>query len=110
MDKEALLAPRGGREIVELSIGNVVVRGLTRGEVMRLRKATDSLETLDGPRALVIERGMLAMAMVDPGLSEDEAKMWQENSPAGEIDTVMAVIQRLSGMEDGAKRAAYKSV
>jgi hypothetical protein len=110
VDKEALFKSRLNEEEVEVpGVGVVRVRGLSRVEVISVRKATDS-EHIDGPRTLVIERKMLAAALVDPQLTEAEVKRWQEASAAGEMEPVIAAVQRLSGMEDGAAKAAYKSV
>jgi hypothetical protein len=105
--KEALLARRiDGTEDVEVpGVGTVTIRGLSRAEVMMVRKATDSAGTLDGPRALVIERKMLAAALVDPALTEAEVGQWQASSAAGEMDVVVDAVQRLSGMTEGADKS-----
>lgn len=101
MDKELLFKPRLAEEDVEIpGVGTVRVRALSRGEVLRAQGAKG---------VAAIERAMLATGMVDPALTEDEAKQWQESSPAGELEPVTRVIQRLSGMEAGADKAAAKS-
>lgn len=117
MDKEKLLAPRADtpsgmpEDDVEIpGVGTVRVRGLSRAEVLLLRKATDNAESIDGPRALVLERKTIAMAMVDPALTEGEVRRWQEISDAGELEPVTAAIRELSGMGERADKAAYKSV
>lgn len=91
-------------------IGTVRVRGLKRGEVIAQRKATDNAESIDGPRTLVLERKMLAMALVKPEMTEAEVREWQEVSGAGEMDPVMRKVQELSNMDEGASKEAYKSV
>lgn len=109
MDKDLLLKPRIAEEDVEIpGVGAVRVRALTRAEVMSMRKSVAD-EDPDGPRALAIERKMLAQAMVDPAMSEDDVAAWQSASPAGELDRVVAAVQRMSGMDDGAAKGAYKS-
>ncbi len=110
MDKELLFKPRLNEADVEIpDVGTVRVRGLSRAEVLLVRKATDN-EHVDGPRALVLERKMLAAAMVDPPLTEAEVGRWQEASAAGELGPVVQKVQELSGMADDAPKEAYKSV
>lgn len=107
MDKELLFKSRLNEADVEVpGVGTVRVRGLSRGEVIVMRKATDSAETLDGPRQLVIERKMIASAIVDPVLTEAEVKRWQDASPAGELDPVTNKISELSGLDDDAAKKA----
>lgn len=91
IDKEALLSRRElTTEDVELPAGTVQVRGLTRAEALRVtgRKLEES----------EAERVLLAMALVDPVLTEDEVRTWQRNAPAGELQPVVVAIQRLSGL------------
>lgn len=110
IDKEALLKDRLNEAEVEVpGIGTVRVRGLSRGEVISMQKATDNEHTLDGPRVLVIERKMIALGMIEPQLTEDEVKQWQKAAPANEIDPVMAKISELSGLDKGAGKAAMRS-
>ena len=111
MDKELLFKPRLPEADVEIAgVGTVRVRGLTRDEVMVVRKATDTAENMDGPRALVLERKMLAAAMVEPTLSEAEVGRWQKAAPAGELEPVVLKVQELSGMLDDAPKEAVKSL
>lgn len=110
MDKELLLKPRLQEDDVEIpGVGTVRVRALTRDEVIRVRKASDE-QGLDGPRVLILERKMLALALVDPELTEAEIGKWQRNAGAGEIDKVSRKVQEISGMLEDAGKAAYKSV
>jgi len=110
VDKESLLKPRLGEATVDIpGVGTVRVRALTRGEVMVVRKATDT-EQMDGPRALVLERKLLAKAMVDPPLTEDEVGRWQEVSAAGELEPVVAAVQELSGLVEGAPKSGVPGV
>ncbi len=111
MDKETLFRPRLPEDDVELpGVGTVRVRGLNRDEVLSVRKATDDANRLDGPRALVLERKMLAAAMIDPTLTEAEVGKWQKAAPAGELEPVTLRVQELSAMVGGAAKEAYKSV
>lgn len=106
MDKELLFKARLAEEDVELpGVGTIRVRALSRAEVISVRKATD--DNPDGPRVLTLERKMLAAAMVDPVLTEDEVRRWQDASAAGELQPVTEAIQRLSGLGERPDKAAY---
>lgn len=111
MDKAQLLAPRSSTDSgmpedrVEVAgVGEITVRGLTRYEVMLMRKATDS-ENIEGSRALVLEQKLLSMAMVEPAMSEEDVKQWQKISLAGELQPVVQRVQELSGMTDDATKS-----
>lgn len=109
MDKALLFKSRLNEADVEIpDVGTVRVRGLSRAEVMLVRKATDT-EHMDGSRALVLERKMLAAAMVDPVLTESEVGQWQQASAAGELEPVVRKVQELSGMLDDAPKEAVKT-
>lgn len=98
MDKAALFKERLPEAEVDLpGVGTVRVRGLTRAEVLHVRKATDS-ENMDGDRALVLERKLLTKAMVDPVLTEAEVGKWQETATPGELEPVIEKVQILSGL------------
>lgn len=105
MNKAALLSGATPTEPVELpGIGTITVRGMTRGELATAGKGNDPDLT---------ERRVLAMCLVDPQLTEEEAGQWQNTAPAGLILDVVAVINRLSGLAGRAERAekeAYKSL
>jgi hypothetical protein len=96
LDKAALLAERGiGGEEVEIpGFGTIRVRGLTREEVLALQKVKGD------PDAAELERRTLALCLVEPKLTEEEVGQWQKVSPAGELEIVSEVIQRLSGLGD----------
>jgi hypothetical protein len=109
VDKDLLLKPRLAEADVEIpGLGTVRVRALSRAEVLLVRKATDNAEGIDGPRALVLERKMLATAMVDPVLTEAEVGQWQQASAAGELEPVTRRIQELSGMLETSAKEAVK--
>lgn len=112
MDKSKLLAARTGTEsgmpeadVDVPGLGTVRVRGLSRFEVMVMKKSTDT-ENIEGTRALVIEQKLLSMAMLDPVLTEDEVKTWQKTAPPGELDAVSLKVQELSGLLDAPKSEA----
>lgn len=111
MDKELLFKPRLAEEDVNIpGVGTVRVRALSRAEVLMVRKATDLAGDVDGPRALVLERKMLAAAMVEPALTESEVGRWQQASAAGELEPVTEAIQRLSGMLPNSAKEAYREL
>lgn len=107
MDKQKLLGtPRLTERDVEIAgIGTVRIRGLTRGEVQRLHEGQPA-----DPDPAVIERKLIAIGMVDPHLTEDEVKRWQEVSPFAEIQPVVEAISAASGMAADSAKETYKSV
>jgi hypothetical protein len=60
--------------------------------------------------AAEMERKLLAVAMVDPRLTEDEVAQWQTNSPAGELQPVADTIARISGMEKNYAKGGSETV
>lgn len=99
--KEALAAPRLEEDTVTLPVGAVRVRALSRAEALRL-KGRDYAED-------EFERVLLAAAMVEPKLTEDDVRAWQEASPAGELEPVTTAVLRLSGMAKAAAKEAMTS-
>lgn len=109
-DKELLFKstlPEGEVEIP--GKGAVRVRGLTRGEVMRLRSQVKSIADAI-KRTAELEAKTLAKAMVDPELTEAEVRQWQDASPAGEIEPVVQKVQELSGLVDGVDKETYEEM
>lgn len=103
IDRESLLKKRGEEATVDIpGVGEVRVRALTRGEALSFKGVAEDVRKL--------EQHILALAMVDPEMSEDDVRIWQECSPAGEAQIVFDVVLKLSGMEQHADKAAYKSV
>ena len=103
IDKSALLARRLGEGDHEIQgVGTVRIRGLSRAELLEL-------QALDGG-ALVTDRRMVSLALVDPALTEDEVKAWQENSHAGEIEQLTLAIAELSGIGVGAPKSGVPGV
>lgn len=86
-------------EFETLTGRKVLLRGLSRTDVLRLRK-------LDGDSdAHTLVKGVTA-----PALTLEQAKTWMDNSPAGETDEVAGRILALSGLGPDAGKDAYKSV
>jgi hypothetical protein len=100
MDKNKLIKDRISSNTAEVEIpgvGKVVVRGLSRYELLLSGKNTEDVT--------VIERRTLATALVDPRMSEADVEQWQKNSPASEIGPVTKAIQALSGLGEGAAKS-----
>lgn len=102
MDLEKLLAPAAdtatGLPEDDVPIpgkGTVRVRGLSRTEVMQAQTIAD---------ALARERRMVALGMVDPPMTEEQAGQWQQ-APAGEMEPVTDRIAELSGMRPDASKS-----
>lgn len=100
VDKRAALLGQGAvaqREVDLPDLGfSVTVRGLTRAEALRV---------VGKPMAAdESERKLLAMAMVDPVMTEDDVRQWQRKAPAGQIQPIELAIRELSGLVDGAVR------
>ena len=98
--KARLLKPRVPEGTVDLEIGTVRVRGLSRGEVFMTQQAK-------GVEAS--ERKIVAIGMVDPEMTEDEVRQWQRSSPAGEMEAVVDKISELSGLNKSAEKRAMAS-
>jgi hypothetical protein len=102
MDKSKLTSKR--LETVEVPIDetdSVTIRPLTRQEAFHVVNKEMAID--------VAERYVLSRAMVDPEMSEADVKAWQDGSPAGEIQRVFEKVVEISGMSEGAAKAAYKS-
>src|SRR5690242_13803211 len=104
MDKSALFKARFPEADVEIGIGKVRVRGLSRAEVMKIAKAADA-KGVDGDRGLALEQKMLFMAMVEPELTEAEVAEWYEMATVGELEPVIEKVQELSGMLQGQSKS-----
>ena len=102
MDKETFLKPRLPEADVELpGVGTIRVRGLSRQEALSLQPlATDTP---------AMERAIVGLGLVDPALTSAEVDEWYAAAPAGEIAPIVSAIHELSGLKEGAAKAAYKS-
>jgi hypothetical protein len=116
VDKELLFKPPetvATEDVVAISDGEVLVRGLSRDEQLKAVKQDDV--TADGmprfERTAIIEARVVAAGMVDPAMTEAEVRQWQRvPGRAADVDAVSTRIQRLSGMVPQAAKEAYKSV
>lgn len=100
ISKEDLLRQAVGQHTFTIDgVGEVRYRGLTRGEAVALQgKKMD---------AAAMDRRLLALAVVEPKLTEDE---WQEVSdavPAGLLEPLSQAIAEASGMRQVDAKEAY---
>lgn len=101
VDKVRLLKSRLPEAEVEIpGVGTVRVRGLARAEVLDVRDL----------RGAEFERRLIAIALVDPELTDDEAYEWQQAAVVGEFEPVVAKVMELSGLATGAGKEAYKEL
>lgn len=106
--KAQLLSRRIDEDDVEIpGVGAVRVRGLSRGEVFALRKAKEAGRLKDDA---AWDRRLVSLAMVNPAMTEDEVGVWQDSSPAGELEDVTKKIQELSAMAEGADKSSVEDV
>ncbi|MFJ8685056.1 hypothetical protein [Micromonospora wenchangensis] len=102
--KQRLLTPHLDEAAVEVAgLGTVTVRALNRWELLAAGKT-------EKQGVAAMERAILAFAMVDPTMTEDEVGQWQKAAPPGEIQPVLARVNELSGIGQSAAKEAYKSV
>jgi len=87
-------------EDFELPSGEVVrIRGLSAYEVMLSKKKSGD--------DLAINAFMLSCAL---GITESEAEHWMKTHVAGDFVALVDRIQEISGLSEGAVKAASKSV
>ncbi len=104
VDKDALFAARLPQEEVEIpGVGTVLVRGLSRAELLLAGKHSEA-------GALVMERHMLHYAMVEPAVSVGDVERWQRAAPAGELQPLVDKVNRLSGIGKDIQKEAIKSL
>lgn len=103
VDKAALFTRRLTEEDIELpGVGTIRVRALSRAEALQV---TDKKMPVE-----LMEQKLLSMAMVDPVMSEQDVRAWQEAAGAGELEPVTEVIQRLSGLRKEAAKSGVQGV
>lgn len=91
--KAALLAQTNSetRDVLLPAFGfSVTVRGLTRSEALRVAGKPMAADES--------ERKLLALAMVDPVMTEEDVRRWQKVAPAGQLQPVELAVRELSGL------------
>lgn len=103
VSKEDLLKQRFG--VTDYSIpgvGHIQVRCLTHGEALQVAGVEQDRREL--------EAKVLSWAMIEPKLTEAEALVWIDNSPAGELTDLVKFVQQLSGLAEGAAKSGVPGV
>lgn len=97
LTREEILNRKVGRRTVELpGGGEVVIRGLSHGEVVAGQKYDDNN---------MITVHMIATALVDPAMSFDDVLAWSQEGSAGDLTVVSEAIQELSALKEGAGKS-----
>lgn len=97
--------PEEEYEMPRLGI-SLTLRALTHDEALALEEYGKK----DDVTNAMYEQRMLSLALVWPKMTGGQVKAWQKASAAGEINGVVKVVMRLSGMGPEEAKAAYKSV
>lgn len=108
LDKGALTTQSLPEDDVDLGRGKVRVRGMSRGETLRLQKEKEigAIKDVAG-----WERRMVSMCLLEPTMTEIEVGEWQEADPAGgDLQSVTDKISELSGMSEGADKSGVPGV
>lgn len=95
--KQALMTPHIKAEEVPVEgVGTVLVRGLSRWEMVEVQKLEDNRQKQD---TLAVHYGM-----VDPEMDEHEVMAWRKAGAVMEIEAIARKINELSGIgKDAAK-------
>ncbi len=100
ISKADLLKARVGERVHEIEgVGQVKYRGLTRGEAVGLQGRKMSAAEMD--------RKLLAVAVLDPKLTEAEWAEVADAVPAGLLESLSQAIAEASGMRVEDAKAAY---
>lgn len=103
VDKARLMSGdrRPGREWVTVpGVGDVLVRGLTRSEVLLVQELDVQWRR---------ECRSLHYALVDPRMTETEVERWMRTAPSGEFNAVAQRVLELSGMAETSAKEETKS-
>ncbi len=100
---DALLNRKANTRDVELPDAGITVkvRGLTRAEALKVQGVE-----MDVAESEVI---LVARAMVEPAMTEDQVRAWQNVSPAGELELITTAVLELSGMTSSAPKETMQS-
>ena len=100
LPEETYTVSRQGSEVA------LQIRGLTHDEALALQEYSKK----DDVTNAMYEQRMLTQAVLWPKMTGGQIKAWQKSSAAGEINDVVKIVMRLSGMEEDSAKNAYKSV
>jgi hypothetical protein len=103
---ETLLAVGVPEDVAEIKgVGMVKVRGLTRAELHLLTKKDGG-----NPKAETSDLFYFTHGLVEPRVTEAQARAIFESMGFGALQPVIAKISELSGVSKDDQKAAYKSV
>jgi hypothetical protein len=103
LTREEILNRKVGRRTVTLpGGGEVVIRGLSHGEV----SAGQEQHEVDVNARTCF---YIATALVDPVLSFDDVLTWSQDGNAGDLTTISEAIQELSALTEGAGKSRNPS-
>lgn len=108
LDKSQLTSQSLPEDDVQLALGKVRVRGMSRGETLRLQAAKESgsLKT-----QAAWECRMVSWCLLAPTMTEIEVGEWQEADLAGgDLEAVTDKISELSGVAEGADKSGVPGV
>lgn len=100
LPEETYTITRNGQEV------ELIVRGLSHDEALQMEEYGKKKDVTNA----MYEQRMLGLALVWPKMTHGQVKAWQKSSAAGEINRVMKIVSRLSGMDEDSAKNAYKSV
>jgi hypothetical protein len=101
IDKDRLLKPRLAEQDYDIpDVGTVRIRLLSWDECAEITRWTEK-----GREARDVYRRALALALVDPPLSEDEVDEWLRAAPGGEIENLARHVLVASGLTEGAQKS-----
>lgn len=101
IDKDLLLKQRLTEQDYEIAgVGTIRIRILSWDEVVEFKDWTAGGRPADDVYAKILH-----LALVDPAISEDEARLWFGNAPGGEIEDLVQHIVRASGLFEGAQKS-----
>lgn len=87
------------REKVSVGGEEIEVRGLTRGEAIRVRNNSADMDRME-----------IIILACGTDLPEDEIAAWRDSTPAGVVEPIVDVIVRLSGLGEGAQKSSREAV
>ena len=101
LTRDQILARVTGRGTATLPDGSTVgIRALTREEVVHMQTLSDADS----------DAYALSRCLVDPVLSVDDAALFCATATAGDVQAIIADVQALSGLRQGAGKSGEPGV
>jgi hypothetical protein len=101
MDKAGMFANKANARTkkVELSVGVVVVRALTRGQVEDTKVKGDDAAS---------EANLFSVAVVDPEMTPDEWREWFDTATVGDYALLARAVSEVSGIGIDAQKSPVR--